>query len=59
MTEELQSLLRDHGGLDGLARELGQYDPAAVLYEDSNDNEPPKRVGLWRRLLRRLSAKLN
>jgi hypothetical protein len=31
--DDLDALLRDHGGLEGLARELGQHDPAAVLYE--------------------------
>lgn len=51
---DLNALLRDHGDLDGLARELGQHDQAAVLYEEANDNEPPKRVGLWRRVLIRL-----
>jgi hypothetical protein len=54
MTDDLRTLLRDHGGLEGLARELGQHDPAAVLYQDANDNEPPKRKGLLRRLLGRL-----
>jgi len=55
MTDDLRGLLRDHGGLNGLARELGQHDPVAVLYEDANDNEPRERVGLWRRLMGLLS----
>jgi hypothetical protein len=54
MTDDLYTLLRDRSGLDGLARELGQHDPAAVLYEDANENEPRKRIGLWRRLLGRM-----
>jgi hypothetical protein len=49
---DLDALLRKHGVLEGLARELGQCDRAAVVYE--NDNEPPKRRGLLRRLLGRL-----
>jgi hypothetical protein len=52
--DDLDALLLEHGGLKGLARELGQHDPASVLYEDANDNEPPKRARLWRRLLGRL-----
>jgi hypothetical protein len=38
--DNLDTLFREHGGLEGLARELGQHDPAAVLYDDANDNEP-------------------
>ena len=48
---DLDALLREHGGVDGLARELGQHDPTAWLDEGAaNENEPRERVGLWRRL---------
>lgn len=41
-----------HGGIDGLAGELGQHDPNAKLYElAANENEPRTRAGLWWRLL--------
>jgi hypothetical protein len=48
---DLDTLLHVHDGLEGLAEQLGQ----SILYEKShdhvaNDNKPPKRVGLWRRL---------
>lgn len=53
--EDLEAFPRDHGGLEGLARELGQYDPRLILHEDvANENEPHKRVGLWQLLLSRL-----
>jgi hypothetical protein len=42
---DLDALLREHGGMEGLARELGQGDPAAALYEDANDNNGPTRSG--------------
>jgi len=38
-----------------LAPGFGQGIPAAVLNEDANDNEPPKRAWLWRRLLTAMS----
>lgn len=50
--DDLHTLLYERGGLEGLARELGQHDPAARLYEPAaNENKP---VGLWRRLIDRL-----
>jgi hypothetical protein len=42
---DLDALLREHGGLEGLAREIGQHDPAAALYEDTNDNDQPTPAG--------------
>jgi hypothetical protein len=58
MKRDLDSLLRDHGGLEGLARELGQHDPARWLNQpEANDDEPPTRPSLWRRLLERLSLR--
>lgn len=51
--DALDTLLREHGGLEGLAGELGQSDPNAWLNEPvANENEPA-RLGLWHRLLRR------
>lgn len=46
--DDLAGLLRDHGGLEGLARELGQLDPAGLYEPAANENEPRERVGLWR-----------
>ncbi len=38
--DDLDSFLREHGGLDGLAGELGQHDPSAKLYElPANDHQ--------------------
>jgi hypothetical protein len=56
---ELDKILREHGGLEGLARKIGQGDPLAYRFEDAaNDDEPP-RVGLWQRLLRSLGLPLH
>jgi hypothetical protein len=50
--DDLEILLREHGGLEGLARELGQYGPADGAYEPAgNDNTPSGRGGFWRRVL--------
>ncbi len=50
--DDLDAILRDHGGLVGLARKLGQVDPNALLYEPAaNENEPRERVGLWQWIL--------
>lgn len=50
--DDLDALIRAHGGLEGLARELGQHGPTFIANEDgANENEPRERVGLWRRLL--------
>jgi hypothetical protein len=49
---QLDALLRDPGGLDRLAVELGQCDPNAWRYQRAaNENDPPDE-GLWRWLLR-------
>jgi len=45
----LDTLLREYGGLDGLARELGQHDPNARYWEPAaNENAPPS---LWKQFL--------
>jgi hypothetical protein len=54
----LAAFLREHGGLEGLAKLLGEHDPSAEIVEsEANDNRPPKRVGLlrllWARFCRR------
>jgi hypothetical protein len=44
---DLDSLLRDRGGLDRLPRELGQYGLTFVADEDeANENEPAPRSGI-------------
>ncbi len=35
--QDLEALLRDHGSLEGLARELGQFDGAAPMTEQQFD----------------------
>jgi hypothetical protein len=60
---DLDRLLRDHGGLEGLARELGQYGAPGGLYEPpANANAPLRRLKPWaclfsefRNLCRRLT----
>ncbi len=47
--DDLDAILRAHGGLKGLAEQLGQTDPSAKAFElPANDNEPRMRLGLWR-----------
>jgi hypothetical protein len=36
---DLDALLRAHGGLEGLPRELGQSDPTWMYAGSANDNE--------------------
>lgn len=51
---DLDAILRDAGGLEGLAEQLGQNEPNAKAFEGwANDNEPRKRVRLWRRMRRK------
>ena len=46
--DELSKFLDEHGGLEGFARKLGQYDPFAAQWEPAaNDNEPNCPVGFW------------
>ena len=57
--DDLDALIRAHGGLEGLARELGQHPPTFIGEKDkTDDNEPRERVGLWRWLLNQLGAAL-
>jgi hypothetical protein len=52
--DDLDTFLRDHGGLDGLARELGQDDPKRQRWgAPANENAQP-RVGPLRRLVENL-----
>jgi hypothetical protein len=56
---DLDKILTEHGGLEGLARKIGQGDPIAYRFEPAeNDNQVP-RIGLWRRLLRSLGLALH
>lgn len=51
----LAAFLREHGGLEGLAKLIGERDPGARTTEsEANDNRPRKRVRLWRQLWTRL-----
>lgn len=49
--DELDAVLREHGGIDGLARRIGQGDPLAYRFEPAaNENAPPRlitRVRAW------------
>jgi hypothetical protein len=54
--DDLDALLREHGGLEGLARELGQHDLAAVLCEGASDNQIGERIRLWRWFLSQFQA---
>lgn len=50
--DDFVAFLREHGGLQGLARELGQDDLTARVFEPAaNDDEPPKRACLVQRIL--------
>jgi hypothetical protein len=46
MTDDLRTLLRDHGGLDGLARELGQFDPIQIDMHGPDEDARPS-IALW------------
>ena len=49
----LEAILRDAGGLQGLAVQLGQGGPNAYEPAAANENAPRERIGLRRRLLSR------
>jgi hypothetical protein len=52
---DLDALLREYGGLNGLARELGQHGRTFIADDDqANDNEPRSPVGMLGRLSTRL-----
>ena len=52
--DDLDMILRKYGGLEGLARKIGQGDPIAYQFEPgANDNESQHDT-LWARLLSRL-----
>jgi hypothetical protein len=41
-------LLRQYGGLEGLAEQIGQRDQSETPFAPAaNENAPPKRVALW------------
>ncbi len=53
--EQLDAVLREYGGLEGLARAIGQGDPVAYRYEPcANDNTRRNAAGPLRRLWTRL-----
>ena len=57
---ELAAFLLEHGGFEGLARKLGGGDRNALHYKaHANDNDAPKRVGLWRRFLSRIGRQFS
>jgi hypothetical protein len=50
MDDGLDKLLHEHGGLEGLARELGQDDPTRRRWEPAaNKNAQPIKISRWRR----------
>jgi hypothetical protein len=52
LSNDLETLLRERGGPEGLAAQLGQNQTYAERDEPAaNDNQPRARVELWRRLL--------
>lgn len=55
--DDLGALISAHGGLEGLARELGQCGNFIADEGDAKENEPPERVGpRWWWLLNRLRS---
>jgi hypothetical protein len=48
---ELDALLREHGGLEGLARELGQFDPPSPRFEPPANENTPSLFSRWWRLI--------
>ena len=57
---ELAAFLLERGGFEGLARALGGGDRNARRYKaHANDNDAPKRVGLWRRFLSRIGRQFS
>jgi len=56
--DELNKILREHGGLEGLARKIGQGDPLAYRFEPAaNDDGPPTLSACFRAWLHLLIAK--
>jgi hypothetical protein len=43
--DDLEAFLREHGGLDGIAREVGQHDPLASRFEPAANENAPERKG--------------
>ncbi len=42
--DDLDALLRDYGGLEGFARELGQLDPNERFYEEAANDNATKKI---------------
>jgi hypothetical protein len=56
--DDLDEILREYGGLEGLARKIGQGDPLAYRFEPAaNENEPPMLSARFRAWLHRIVAK--
>ena len=56
--DDLEAILREYGGLEGLARKIGQGDPLAYRFEEAaNDDEPPTLSARFLSWLRHLVAK--
>lgn len=54
--DDLDTLMRAYGGLEGLARALDRNAPIAVEdAEEANDDIPQRHIGLWRRMIRALT----
>ena len=58
--EELNAVLRKYGGLEGLARLIGQTDPLAYRYEPRVNDNPPRHnaPGTLQRFWKRFSRLL-
>ena len=55
--DDLETILREYGGLEGLARKIGQGDPLAYRIEEAaNDDEPPTLSARFQAWLRRLAG---
>lgn len=54
--DDLEALMRAYGGLEGLANQLGQNEPAHIEdAEEANDDILQRRIGLWRRIIHALA----
>lgn len=57
--DDLNAFLAEHGGLEGLARELGQSDPRSVIFEPAaNENVPSRRKSAWRMIVKAIARRL-
>jgi hypothetical protein len=48
--DELNKILRKYGGLEGLARRIGQGDPLAYRFERADNDNSVASMSWWSRL---------